>query len=299
MKPRYFAALGILTGVLAMPLAQAHDWPYAQRPSAAMALGDPLGKLVGDPLRRAGERFIPPELNELPNNDWGKLVRLGRDIFIDTPTRAPKFAGNGLNCSSCHLGEGRKPDAAPMWAAWPMYPTYRGKNDDVNTFQMRIQDCFRFSMDGLMPPLQSTEIRAITAYAQWLARGSKSGQILPGRGFTPVKRDIEPSADRGRVVYQMKCALCHGHNGEGVKAADGKRYQFPPVWGDDTFNRGAGMYTVRTAAAWIKGNMPLGRGMSLPDQEAFDVALYLRLNDRPMDPRKGLISDWSRVMTGF
>jgi len=289
----------LLTGLLAASHAIPRDWPYDQRPSAALPLGDLPGTLVEETPRRPGKRFVPPELNELPANAWGDLVREGRAIFIDTPARAPRFAGNGMSCASCHLGEGRKPDAAPMWGAWPMYPTYRGKNDDVNTFQMRLQDCFRFSLDGLMPPLQSREIQALTAYAQWLARGTLSGTPPPGRGFVPVKRDIEPSGDRGRVVYGMKCAVCHGADGEGVKAADGERYQFPALWGNHSFNRGAGMYTVRTAAAYIKGNMPLGRGMSLQDQEAYDVALYIRLKDRPIDPRKGWVSDFARGFTGL
>jgi thiosulfate dehydrogenase len=289
----------LLAGMLLALPSAARDWPYNPRPSAAVPLGDVPGTLDAENLRRPGKRFVPPELDELPANAWGDLVREGREIFVDTNARAPRYAGNGLTCASCHLGEGRKPDAAPLWGAWPMYPTYRGKNDDVNTFQMRIQDCFRFSLDGMMPPLQSREIEAITAYAQWLARGIPSGASVPGRGFVQIKRDIEPSGDRGRVVYGMKCAVCHGDDGQGVKAADGERYQFPPLWGADSFNRGAGMYTVRTAAAYIKGNMPLGRGMSLADQEAYDVALFIRLKDRPIDPRKGWLSDFARGFSGL
>lgn len=292
-------SLALLAAMMIASPAIARDWPYNQRPSAAMALTDAPGTLEAETLRRPGTRFVPPELDELPANAWGELVREGRQIFVDTKLRAPRYAGNGLNCASCHLGEGRKPDAAPMWGAWPMYPTYRGKNDDVNTFQMRIQDCFRFSLNGLMPALQSREIQAISAYSQWLARGVPSGTRLPGRGFVQIKRDIEPSPDRGRVVYDMKCAVCHGADGQGVKAADQVRYQFPPVWGPQSFNRGAGIYTVRTAAAYIKGNMPLGRGMSLADQEAYDVALYIRLKKRPIDPRKSWISDFARGFTGL
>jgi thiosulfate dehydrogenase len=142
-------------------------------------------------------------------------------------------------------------------------------------------------------------MQALMAYSQWLARGIPSGTVMPGRGFVPIKRDIEPSGDRGQIVYGMKCAVCHGADGKGVKAADNTRYQFPPLWGDDSFNRGAGMWTVRTAAAYIKGNMPLGRGMTLEDQEAYDVALFIRLKDRPVDPRRSLISDFTRGFAGL
>lgn len=298
-------AHGLLRGCTALVLctlavnAVALEWPYVQRPTQTTAITDIPGVVVEEEIRTVGELFIPPAINTLPDDSYGALVKMGRNIFVDTQRYARRFAGNGLNCSSCHLSEGRKPEAAPLWGAYPLFPTYRGKNEQVNTFEMRVQDCFRFSLDGLMPPLQSPELRAVVAYAQWLATGAPAGKPLPGRGFVAVRRDIEPSADRGKVVYETKCSVCHGIDGQGVKRADGIGYQFPPVWGPDSYSRAAGMHVVRTAAAYIKANMPLGRPMSLADQEAYDVALYLRLHDRPVDPRIGMMSDWMRMFAGY
>ena len=45
------------------------------------------------------------------------------------------------------------------------------------------------------------------------------------------------------------------------------------------------MHSVSTAAAFIKANMPLGKGDSLSDQEAWDVAWYVNSHERPQDPR--------------
>jgi thiosulfate dehydrogenase len=45
------------------------------------------------------------------------------------------------------------------------------------------------------------------------------------------------------------------------------------------------MHSVSTAAAFIKANMPLGKGGSLTDQEAWDVAQYMNSHERPQDPR--------------
>lgn len=45
------------------------------------------------------------------------------------------------------------------------------------------------------------------------------------------------------------------------------------------------MHSVTTAAAFIKANMPLGKGGSLTDQEAWDVAYYMNAHERPQDPR--------------
>jgi len=40
-------------------------------------------------------------------------------------------------------------------AAFGMYPAYLAKTDRVTTLQERIQQCFRFSLNGFPPPLDS------------------------------------------------------------------------------------------------------------------------------------------------
>lgn len=45
------------------------------------------------------------------------------------------------------------------------------------------------------------------------------------------------------------------------------------------------MHRVNTGAAFIKANMPLGKGGSLTDQEAWDVSAYMNHQPRPQDPR--------------
>ena len=90
-------------------------------------------------------------------------------------------------------------------------------------------------------------------------------------------------APRGASVFAANCVICHGATGQGTKA-NGK-YVFPPLWGEDSFNAGAGMTRVPTAAAFILANMPLGKGDSLTQQEAWDVAQYLNSHERPPDPR--------------
>jgi thiosulfate dehydrogenase len=51
--------------------------------------------------------------------------------------------------------------------------------------------------------------------------------------------------------------------------------QFPPLWGPDSYNNGAGMTRVLTAAAFVRHNMPLGTTFDAPvltDADAYDVA---------------------------
>ena len=60
---------------------------------------------------------------------------------------------------------------------------------------------------------------------------------------------------------------------------------FPPLWGAQSFNWGAGMHGMANSSVFIHANMPLGRGGTLTEQQAWDVALYMNSHERPQDPR--------------
>ena len=228
--------------------------------------------------------FTPPSEDDIPNNQFGEAVRYGMSLFKDTQQLRGKYVGNGLNCANCHLDNGRKANAAPLWGAFPMYPAYRKKNDHVNTIDERIQGCFTYSMNGTPPAYGSKELTALVTYHYWLSTGAPIGKALPGRGYPKLaKAKEEPSISRGKTIFAANCAICHGANGEGTKV-DGK-YAFPPLWGKDSFNWGAGMHRINTAAGFIKANMPLGKPNSLTDQEAWDVAAFMNSHERPQDPR--------------
>jgi thiosulfate dehydrogenase len=228
--------------------------------------------------------FQPPADEDLPNNAYGTLVRKGESYFMNTRALAPEYVGNEMNCINCHLDRGRKANSAPLWAAYTMYPAYRKKNNKVNTFAERIQGCFQFSMNGKPPAADSEIINALTAYSYWLSTGAPVGKALPGRGFDeppppPGGYDIA----RGKLVYEQQCMICHGASGEGQKV--GATFVFPPLWGKDSFNWGAGMHRINTAAGFIQHNMPLGKGETLSNQEAWDVAAFVDAHERPQDPR--------------
>src|SRR5436190_15704439 len=162
----------------------------------------PLALSAGAPSTAAQSPLFvsttpPPGLDGLPQDKYGDLVRSGYRIFTNTPKYARRYSGNALSCSNCHLDAGRRPNASPMWAAWGMYPAYLRKSDRVNTFEERVQQCFRFSMNGIAPPLDSPEVRALLAYAQWLATGRPAGVELAGRGFPTIARTgSDPNAFR-------------------------------------------------------------------------------------------------------
>ncbi|USD60486.1 c-type cytochrome [Vibrio sp. SCSIO 43140] len=224
----------------------------------------------------------------LPEGEMGESVKRGYSLFMNTQQmRASGKVNNGMNCTNCHLGGGSVADAAPMWAAFVSYPAYRSKNKRVNTFQDRLQGCFLYSMNaegGKPPEVTSQEIFDLNAYSYWLSFGVTVDNNLPGRGFGHIAEpELAPDYERGQQAYQENCAVCHSEDGQGRKVAE--RYVFPPLWGPDSFNWGAGMHKVNTAAAFIKHNMPLGQGGSLSDQQAWDIALFMDSHERPQDPR--------------
>ncbi|MCO5101357.1 MAG: c-type cytochrome [Burkholderiaceae bacterium] len=229
-------------------------------------------------------RFRPPPETTIPDDAFGELVRRGRAIFVDTGNEAPEYVGNGMKCANCHLGEGRKADSAPLWAAYTMYPAYRSKNKRVNSYAERLQGCFEFSMNGKAPPVDGEIIRALTVFSYWLAKGAPTGVALAGRGYPDVAQPARGyDIGKGRQVYSAKCAICHADDGQGQKVGDD--YVFPPLWGKDSYNWGAGMHRIGTAAAFIKANMPLGKGGSLGDEDAWNVAAFVNSHERPQDPR--------------
>jgi thiosulfate dehydrogenase len=239
-------------------------------------------QLDGDDVRS----FTPPPETDIPDNEFGRHIRRGLAIFTDTRREAPDFAGDGLSCSNCHLDRGRRPGAAPLWSAWVSYPQFRVKNNRVNTFAMRIQGCFRFSMNGKPPPAESDVMVALQSYAYFLARGAPTGVKLEGAGFPVLPEpEVVPDITRGAAAYADKCAACHGAQGEGRLAKAQDRYQFPPLWGPASYNWGAGMASVDTAAAFIKRNMPWGLTDALSDEDAWDIAMFINSRERPQDPR--------------
>lgn len=258
--------------------------PANQPPAARSQAVQPPASATTDPnLRKAA--FTPPPPDAIPQGPFGDAVRLGRNIFNDTQTYARAYVGNGLNCVNCHLDEGRKPDSAPLWAAYGMFPAYRDKNHKVNTYEDRLTGCFRFSMNGTAPPPGSKELVALLSYSYWLAKGAPAGVELPGRGYPKLEDPLQtPDIKRGQSLFEDNCAICHGADGQGTQVKG--RYVFPPLWGKNSFNGGAGMSKDHNAAAFIKANMPLGQGGLLQDQEAWDIARYMNSHARPPDPRK-------------
>ncbi|MEI6860014.1 MAG: c-type cytochrome [Shewanella sp.] len=275
--------------------------------------------------KQATEGYLKPRsLASIPEGTFGDKVRLGYKLFVDTQQLTGKQVGNVLNCSNCHMNAGQQANASPLWAAYFAYPVYRKKNDKVNSYEERLQGCFTYSMNGVAPAKLSPELVALSAYSYWLAmsglmdkyqvvgavpelsdeelvKGGKRADFpvpevikkaltvdqranLAGRGFPSIdKPKLAYSPERGKLVYVNHCQACHGDNGQGLEMAG--VYSLPPLWGENSFNWGAGMHRVNTAAYFIYENMPFAKALQLSNQEAWDVAAYINEHERPQDPR--------------
>lgn len=234
--------------------------------------------------------FSPPAADSMPKGPMGDAVRLGEDIVTHTRQRLKGYVGAGLNCVSCHPNGGRTANAIPFVGLWGVYPAYRSRNARVDTLSERINGCMQRSMNGKPLPLDSEEMIAMLSYIAWLSQGVPAGAEVEGRGLRPVKAPAAPNAGRGKAVYAKQCVACHGADGGGTKGADGV-YLFPPLWGPKSFNVGAGMARLDTAAAFFRAEMPFGHP-GLSDQDAYDVALYVTTQPRPDFP--GKIHDWPK-----
>jgi len=253
-----------------------------------------LGKSYSYPMDSDGY-FSPPSLDELPNDKYGDEVRLGYKIFTQTQKYASRYAGRGLVCSNCHLNAGRKPNAVPLWGAAGMYPGYRFASDKNDTLEDRMADCFRNSMNGIAPAPDSPEMRALLAYANFVSKGVPIGVHMPGRSFPDVDyTGYEASPTRGKQVFLSLCAACHGEDGQGIRQDNGN-YQYPPLWGFNSYNKGASLYKQRKLARFIRANMPLGQGFSLSEQQAWDLASFVNMHERPKSPAKGI---WQEIFGG-
>lgn len=296
MYPMTAALLLTLAGCDGSPKQPAPPKPAVQKPGpSAQAPAQPAAdKKAGGGGKSEKVAFTPPPESEMPKDQMGELIKLGHNVFVDTQTYAKGYVGNGLNCANCHLDAGRKADSAPLWAAYVEYPQFRKKNNSVSDFQERVQGCFKYSMNGKAPDPGSPEIKGLLAYSYWLAQGAPTGKKLAGGGYPKLpKPKAGFDVSHGEQVYAANCAVCHGAQGEGMKQGD--KYAFPPLWGNASFNWGAGMHQIDNAAAFIKANMPLGRGNTLSDQDAWDVAAFVMGHERPQDPRyKGNVAETTK-----
>lgn len=258
-----------------------------------------------NPAALAAKPWSPPDIAKLPNDMWGELVRYGHALATETythigpeaPDPAKRYAGNNFACQTCHLEGATKKFGLPLVGTFADFPQYRAREDAIGTIEERVNGCMTRSMSGRELPLDGREMKALVAYIRFLSEGIPVGAKTEGRGtpkFALPNRAADPK--RGAEVYAAQCAACHGEDGQGKRRGqpgDAQGHEFPPLWGPDSYNTGAGMYRVITAAEFIRANMPFGIAYDSPalsDADAFDVAAFI--NSQPRPEKAGLDQDF-------
>ncbi len=219
--------------------------------------------------------------------EYGKrlLAQTSELLGPDNPDPAMRYSGSRLACGSCHLGTGMEPGTLTLLTATQHYPRFSPRVGGMTDIEDRVNECLQRSMNGRSLPANSPEMIAMAAYIRSLGdRNNAMGAGQRKAKEPPAFKTPDRAADlkSGKQVFSDNCARCHGSSGEGLLATASPRdgYVFPPLWGPDSFNDGAGMHRVLTAARFIKARMPLGKP-ELTDDQAYDVAAYINAQPRP------------------
>ena len=225
-----------------------------------------------------------PSDSEVVNPIELASLRRGRALLRNTRDSLPGNVGNQLQCVSCHAFDGTQKNTMSLVGVYSRFPQYRPRSGRMDLIEDRINDCFERSMNGRALAPASAEMRDLVTYMAFLSRGVPAGSRVEGQGLPQLER-LKGDTTAGRSLFATTCAPCHGPNGEGTPAA-------PPVWGPQSYNIGAGMARVNTAAAFIRAAMPQTAPGSLTPQQAYDLAAYINSRPRPDFARKEL--DWPR-----
>lgn len=243
----------------------------------------------------------PPDMALVADKKKAEELKYGQDLIAHTakylgPEGSVSRISNGMNCQNCHLDAGTKTFGNNYAAVATGYPKFRARSGSVESVEKRINDCFERSLNGQALDSASREMQAMVAYINWLGSEVKQGETPKGSGLaklTPLDRAADP--EKGRLLYEANCVTCHGKNGEGIRQPDGTEYQFPPLWGEQSYNDGAGLYRLSNFAQFIHANMPLGASFDNPilsEEEAWDIAAYVNSLPRP---EKDISRDWPKI----
>lgn len=281
----------ILGGILGMGCGQNTESSNSQLASNSTN-SDIVATVAAQPVveeQPKSNAFALPTEEDLSEQPNATQIRRGRELVMNTKQLLPNNVGDQLKCTNCHLQGGTVPNAMTFVGVVDRFPQYRSRSATTESLAYRVNSCFERSMNGVALEEQSQEMQDIIAYMTWVSSKVADGKNLHEKGVKKLE-PLEPNLENGASVYAQKCASCHQMTGQGVVVENNIIY--PPLWGEHSFNIGAGMARLDTAAAFVKWNMPFGQGGTLSDQEAYDVAAYFSQQVRPDYAKKD--QDWPK-----
>lgn len=215
-----------------------------------------------------------------PAADRDQVMR-GYNILIETKKYLPEYAGDRISCNNCHFGAGNsfggQRNGFSLVGVDHKFPTTLESGEEY-TLADRINSCFYKSLNGKPLPVDHPDMQAMIAYIEWISHGIPQRTDYPWMGTKKLRTKHTPDPKNGALVYEQKCALCHGQEGQGQERPYDLNY--PPLWGAESFNDGAGMHHVDVFAYFVYENMPYN-DPKLTMEEALDVAAFVTSQDRP------------------
>ena len=261
------------------------------------AVETPVVKALVDPASvwKAADWSVMDQEPNAEELNYGKELVANTSEYLG-PKGKVKAISNGMNCQNCHLQAGTAPFGNNYGAVAATYPKFRARSGTEEDIQKRINDCFERSLNGKPLARDSKEMKAMVAYINWVGKEVPKGEIPIGSGLYEVPL-LDRAADpiKGKLVYEKQCATCHQTDGKGQAKPDGTGYVYPPLWGEASYNHGAGLYRLSRFAGYVKANMPLGATFEQPilsDEESWDLAAYVNSMERPT---KDLSQDWPDI----
>ena len=245
--------------------------------------------------------WIAPDTTSIKTEKNAAQIIYGRELIANTslylgPQGKIAHNGNGMNCQNCHLDAGTKPFGNNYSGVASTYPKFRERSGTMESIYKRVNDCFERSLNGKALDTLGNEMQAIVAYINWLGKDVPKGEKPKGAGLTELAfLDRPADPEKGKTIYMLKCKTCHMENGEGKLYDTKLAYQYPPLWGEHSYNNGAGLFRLSRFAGYVKSNMPQNTTYDAPqlsDEEAWDVAAFVNSQPRP---KKDLSKDWPKL----
>ncbi len=251
-----------------------------------------------------GQMWLAPSLLS-DNSVEGKqraMVIYGQDLVAHTsiyfgPHGTVAQSSNGMNCQNCHLDAGTRAWGNNFGAVVSTYPKFRARSGKVEDITKRVNDCFIRSLNGRAIDSAGYEMQSIVAYMKWLGQNVNKGEKPAGTGIMDLPYLTRPaSTQKGQIIYNNQCQSCHAADGQGILNARGNQFLYPPLWGPNSYNDGAGLYRLSRLAGYVKNNMPFNSATYLhpvlSNEDAWDVAAFVNSQPRPSADKT---HDWPSI----
>jgi thiosulfate dehydrogenase len=220
----------------------------------------------------------------LPSGPVGQSIQYGYSLIVKTHRLMKQYVRADMSCAACHIAAGTQPRGGSFVGVYGRFPQWNKRAHRVIALEDRIAECFLYSMNGKPPAYDSKAMIAIVAYIAWLSRGTPVGAAQAASdGYIEPLPSASPDAARGASLYAQQCVACHRSNGGGIPGV------YPPLWGNRSFNSGAGMAHLNRMTGFIRYNMPQNAPGALTVTQAYDIAAFVLSHPRPQFHKNALV----------